>query len=80
VVAIAFLAGGASGVASTQHGPDLVLNSLSQPPAQLTPGSTFSESFSVMNIGDRRAGASSSAFYLSQLRHVDPGAIRLVGA
>jgi hypothetical protein len=65
--------------AAATHGAQLVVRSLSRPPAQIAPGSTFSVSFREANIAQRRAAASTTVFYLSPTRHPGHGAIRLLG-
>jgi hypothetical protein len=80
VVAAALFPVLTAAAASTRHGPDLALVSLSRPPAQLVAESTFRERFGEANRGDRRASASTTTFYLSRSRHLGHGAIRLLGA
>jgi hypothetical protein len=61
------------------HAPDLAVVSVSDPPARVAQGASFSARFSERNLGSRRAGASTTVFYLSVSRRVGPRAIRLAG-
>ena len=65
---------------AAKRGPDLMLSSLSSAPGQLAPGSTFSESFAEKNIGNKRARASTTDFYLSLSAKLGQGATQLTGA
>ncbi|HET6869689.1 MAG TPA: CARDB domain-containing protein [Solirubrobacteraceae bacterium] len=78
-VAVVCMAGASTGVASTHHGPDLVIKSLVRAPTALMPGSTFSERFTEANRGDRRADATTTRFYLSRARHLARSAFPLRG-
>jgi hypothetical protein len=79
VVAVAFVPGVTAGMASTKRAPDLVLVSLSGSHASVARGAMLSARFVELNIGDRRAPASTTGFYLSQSRRLGGGAIRLRG-
>ena len=78
VVVLVIVAATALGAAN--RGPDLLLSSVSAPSTQLPPGSMFGESITKKNIGNKRARASITAFYLSPAAKLGHGAIQLAEA
>ncbi|MGN6275521.1 MAG: CARDB domain-containing protein, partial [Solirubrobacterales bacterium] len=70
----------ATALGAADRGPDLLLGSVSAPSAQLAPGSTFGERITEKNIGNKRARASSTGFYLSPAAKLVRGAIHLTEA
>ena len=83
IVAIggAALVGSAAGSISTSdralRRPDLLVSSLSAPPASGNPGDTFVEKLATKNVGTAPAGRSSTRLYLSLDRKKGPGDLRL---
>jgi hypothetical protein len=61
-VCLAEVTASSSALAATPSRGHLTIGALS--PAPPAPGATFSERYTEQNVGKRRAGASTTAFYL----------------
>ena len=79
LVVVALVVANTVAFASVTRRPDMVLMSVSAPPGQVAPGSTFTERFSERNRGRGRARRSATAFYLSPTRRLGAGATHLGG-
>src|ERR1043165_9742060 len=75
LAAAVLIAVAATALGAANRGPDLLLSSVSAPSAQLAPGSMFRESITEKNIGNKRARASITDFYLSPAAKLGHGAI-----
>jgi hypothetical protein len=73
--------GGTPGPGPTPGGPDLVVTSLSAPPATATPGARLTMTDTIRNAGDAAARNSATGYYLVQVGSAiaSPRALRVTG-
>src|SRR4051794_38195578 len=83
LVSVGLVVGSAAALAQKRvpvRKPDLVVRSVSRPPASIPPGSTFTSAFSIGNDGRLKAGRSSVREYLSRNARKDGRDVALSGS